>query len=137
MANKCYQHLPKEDGLQIKDSKLGPRAGKGLFATKDFAEGRKVCNYDGEVVRSHDPDYGGPYALEVAQHKFIDASKTNSGPGRFANACRRSKGDECSGNNAQLRPSPAYGGMLKAMKKIKAGREVFVAYGRQYWQHWK
>ena len=71
-----------QDGLRIMKSTI---AGMGLFATRSFRKGEHITDYTGdELVLSHDR-VGGPYALALTQRKAIDAARTNTAYGRWAN----------------------------------------------------
>ena len=135
----CFQHLAKEKGVKIAESKirlLQPdgtlgKTGLGLFATKDFAKNRPIVPYEGEVFHM-DPGHDSGYVLQVARDRWIDARRTNS-IGRYSNSCRRvnQRRGECSGNNGKFtrhQPWPN----LTASKKIKKGQEIVSSYGRTY-----
>ena len=66
--------------LLIKKSKL-PRAGKGLFTTRDIKKGERFVEYLGEIVDEAELDrraekdiYG--YAFYISKKKCIDAFHT-------------------------------------------------------------
>ena len=76
--------------------------------------------------------------LQVNKNKFIDAKKTSSSAGRYANDCRTKnvrKGN-CRGNNAKLSyDNRNERANLKASKAIHMGDEIFVGYSRGYWEN--
>ena len=127
----CWVHLRAQKGLRIKTSDI-PDAGLGLFTTKERRRGEDLANYTGDVVVSHDEQYGGDYALQIKKNPptFIDAKRSNTGEGRYANASRvRGKR-----NNAQLILDQRNRvGKVRATVKIPAGKEITVAYGARYW----
>ena len=124
-GDKCWNHLVKDEGLRIKKSTI-PGVGLGLFAAKDFKKDTKVVDYKGEVM---DHPSGGDYVLEINPHRFIDARKSIYAGG-FANTLR--KGDKGTLNSKLT--SYRSEGRIKSTKPIKAGKEVLVAYGRNYWK---
>ena len=125
-SSKCWQHLKKEDHLRVKKS---PIAGLGLFATEPFAKGTNVAPYTGQIVVTDDRNFGGDHVLGIKRNTFIDARRTDTGVGRFANARIGQP------NNAQLiynaRTRRAY---VRARTDIPAGIEITVPYGAAYWR---
>jgi len=74
---------------------------------------------------------GGPYALALTQRKAIDAARTNTAYGRWANDPR---GSDMSAN-AEFVINRATGtGRLRATRAIAKGSEVLVSYGPAYWR---
>ncbi len=132
----CYQHLAKVDKVAIKKSSI-PGGGKGLFTLKDLKVGDRF-DYNGDLVVTDDPDYSGPYVLQTKKNPptFVNANKTNAGLGRYSNMCRKSNQDagNCPGNNAHLKTNNRSEAILKLTKNVKAGKEVFTTYGRQYFK---
>jgi hypothetical protein len=128
----CYQHLDKEYHVRVKPSQI-PRSGMGLYTTVPRRRGQVISPYTGDILVNPRDNQLSPYALQVKKHPptFIDAKRTNTGSGRYANNCRHG---QCT-NNAHLRPG---GGALtanvKASRNIPAGREVLASYGNQYWR---
>ena len=125
----CHTHMRLHDGLRVTASTVA-HAGNGLFAARDFLPGEHLADYTGdELIIRRDGD-GGPYCLALTQRRAINAAPTNTGYGRWANDPRGSNG----GPNAEFILNPARGtGRLRATARIRAGEEIFVSYGRQYW----
>ena len=103
-----------------------------MFATKEYKNNENVARYSGEVSARR---IEGPYVLQINNHKFIDAAKTSTSAGRYANDCRtiNKRGGYCQENNAKL--SYDYRnerGNLKANKAIRKGDEIYVSYSRGY-----
>ena len=121
----CFQHLRILEGLQLKKSYI-PQAELGLFATKNYNINENVARYTGDISVER---IEGPYVFQVNQNKFIDAKKTSTSAGRYANDCRvvnRNQG-HCRGNNAKL--SYDYHNEranLKAIRPIRVGDEIYV-----------
>ena len=118
--------------LRVKQSSI-PRAGLGVFSgNKPIEKGAKIIKYSGEIK----PINGGDYTLQVNQRKMIDAAKSRY-VGGFINDCRASQQRKriCSGTNARFvraRNTPAI--WVQATKHIKPCKEIFVPYGKEYWQ---
>lgn len=141
-GDKCWQHAIIEDGLRVKQSTL-PNVGMGLFAMRDFSSGSIICEYIGEYIDTKELErrYGndvGQYAIVVANDSrenpiYIDARETNKGYGRFINHVSMSEA------NAEFVSYPKRSGekydrvMVEAVRTIKAGEEIFVDYGNEYW----
>lgn len=124
----CWTHLRQQEGLRVKQSSLGAHAGAGLFAEKDFRRGERIAWYTGDWI--HD-DRGGFYTLQIAANKTVDAARTNTAPGRWANDPRGS-GRRA---NARFAADHVRGrASLRATKAIRKGEEVLVSYGKQYWK---
>jgi hypothetical protein len=134
----CHLHR-KALGLKVKKSNI-PNSGKGLFATKDFKKNVVIGSYGGENVSKAEINrrYGNskkdnaPYALSAynAKGRVLDS------------ACRRSlmsianSGRQRKGNNAkfsqQMKPNGTIN--VRATKTIKAGDEILIWYGKDYWK---
>ncbi len=126
-----------DQDLLVKKSTL-PGAGKGLFTKKDIKKGERIIEYLGEIIteaeldRRAEKDIFG-YAFFISKRKCIDAYYTPDELARYANDARglkRIKG---------LRNNSCYdvyknSGWIKAEKNIRAGEEIFVSYGAQYWR---
>jgi len=130
----CWQHLKKGQGLRVKPSEIAG-AGFGLFTTKPFKKNEKIVDYTGERVSRAEIDRRyvgttGQYVLcegNRPKSRCVDARKTNSGAGRYANDARGSN----QRNNARFLQR---GFGIKASRNIPVGREVLVSYGRGYWR---
>ena len=127
----CYAHRRLLSGTRI--AKAGNR-GFGLFATRDFAAGEFCGDYTGELLDAG-PDDGGAYFLELRirgrPDAVIDAARTNSGDGRWMNDPRGT------GKTANCKFAVTPGTTrvrMKVTRAVKAGDELFLAYGAQYWK---
>lgn len=127
----CWQHLKALQGLRIMKSKL-PGAGQGLYTTKPIKKGADICRYTGDRVVTYDKDYANPYALQIKEHPptYIDSSRTDSGPGRYANDCR----SQCKNNAELVYHTERKTAALVALRDIKPNEEIRCSYGKKYWE---
>jgi len=124
--------------LSVKESQL-PLAGQGLWAQKDFKRKEIICKYEGEQVtwkecqRRNEAQVGyGCYYLYINERKCIDAQHTPWAIGRYANDAAGLSRIKKLRNNAryEIIKGEAY---IVASRNIKNGEEIFVSYGRSYW----
>lgn len=124
-----------EKKLRIKSSLL-PNAGMGLFTTAFIPKGTIIVEYKGKIttwkeVDHNDGDNG--YIYYVKRNHVIDASRYTSALARYANDARgiqRMKGLK---NNAEY-VEEGLKVYIKATRDIAAGDEIFVDYGKEYWE---
>jgi len=122
-----------EKQLVVKRSTL-KGAGKGLFTTRDIPRGKKIVEYKGKVttwkeVDSRDGMNG--YIYYVNRYHVIDAADSKEALARYANDAKglvRSDGvkNNCTYN---IEGKRVY---IVSMKKIPAGSEILVGYGKEY-----
>lgn len=122
--------------LKIKKSTL-PNAGKGLFTTEPIKKGKIVCEYEGERITwaeatvRNDKNKGG-YVFYITKNNCIDAFAFKKTFGRFANDAAgigRIKGFRNNSTYDIVRNKV----FIRATRNIEAGSEIFVSYGRAYW----
>jgi SET domain-containing protein len=123
-----------ENQLEIKQSRL-PDAGKGLFTKKTIRKGTRIVEYKGRITSwgkvNHDKGENG-YIYYVKRNHVIDAAKSKKALARYANDARGLKKMKGLTNNAKY----AEDGLrvfIEAIKDIPAGSEIFVGYGKEYW----
>jgi hypothetical protein len=129
----CHNHMRILEGVQVKKSPV-ENAGFGLFATKEFKRGDHIVDYTGDQlsINVRQPNSGGVYCLQLNQRESIDAARTNTGYGRYAND---PKGSIAGSPNAEFVLNNRYHtGRLRATKTIRKGEEILVSYGPQYWR---
>ena len=112
-------------------------AGKGLFTDSDIEKGKIVCEYEGEKItwkeaeRRNDLDKGG-YVYYINEKNCVDAWDYTKTFGRYANdaaGVSRIRGIRNNSTYDVVR-GRVY---IRATRNIRAGEEIFVSYGRQYW----
>ena len=126
----CWTHLKQQEGIRIKASTLGVKAGMGLFAAKEFRKGEKITLYTGDWLYDDEYVWGGNYLFGYSQEKMVDAARTNAGPGRYVND---PKGSGKSPNVVFSIDRRNKLVVMRASKLIRSGEELFVSYGRSYW----
>jgi hypothetical protein len=143
-GHHCSDHMRLLQHLAVRKSNI-KGAGFGLFVAKgknapSFRAGEQICKYTGDWIELlPGVNTGGPYFLQVNNSLAIDAARTNTALGRWANAPRGAVDRE--GRplrpNAQLRLDRANKqGTLKALRPIHPGEEILVSYGRAYWSYY-
>jgi uncharacterized protein len=122
-----------EKQLVVKDSTI-PNSGKGLFTKKFIPKGTRIVEYKGKATTwkevKNDSDNG--YIYTINNNHVIDAKTYTKALARYANDARglvRVKGitNNCTYANDGLK---AY---IESVKDIPAGTEIFVDYGKEYW----
>lgn len=122
--------------LKVKKSTL-PGAGKGLFTLNDIKKGQIVCEYEGEQItwaeteKRNEKGIGG-YVYYISQKVCIDAWHYKKTFGRYANDAAGLTRIQGVRNNSVYHEvkNKVY---IKATRNIAAGSEIFVSYGRGYW----
>ena len=136
MLPTCHIHSKSLYGVEVKTSTI-PRGGLGLFACKEFKNEDIIAPYTGELLtkRQLDDRYGrenkdgdyAPYAVKMSENKYMDCA-CERGIASYANA-------NPSHNNSRFSVSNTANTVnLKATKRIRAGQEIFVSYGKNYFK---
>ncbi|MCW3084349.1 MAG: hypothetical protein JWP12_1715 [Bacteroidetes bacterium] len=125
------------DDLAVKKSTI-PNSGKGLFTKRDVKKGERIVEYLGEVITEAELDiraekdiYG--YAFYISKKKCVDAYYTPDELARYANDAKGITRIPGLNNNCSYEIWKNRG-WIKAEKNIKAGDEIFVSYGHEYWR---
>lgn len=123
-----------EKHLYIKKSQL-PGAGKGLFTKINIAKDTRMVEYKGRTQRwsavKHEDGING-YLMYINRNVVINALPTVKTLGRYANDARGIMRMDGLRNNSEY-VSEGKRCFIEATRNIKAGEEIFVGYGREYW----
>ncbi|RHZ09080.1 hypothetical protein DYB31_005850 [Aphanomyces astaci] len=118
--------------VKIDDSTV-PGAGRGLFANVDLSAGDICTVYDGEKVYEEPTDHEYACQLGVVTTKSwlmgLKDPVAGRGLGSFVNRETRGRSG-CLKNCQLMRSGNAI--CIKILKSVKAGKELFAAYGRGY-----
>ncbi len=123
-----------EKHLIVKRSTL-KGSGKGLFTTKDIPKGTKIVEYKGKITTWKEVDDRkglNGYIYYVNRNHVIDARTTKEALARYANDAKGLVRTEGLRNNCtyEIEGIKVF---IKAMRDIPAGSELFVGYGKEYW----
>ncbi len=125
------------NNFKVKKSTI-PGAGKGLFTLCDIKKGELILEYLGEIIteaecdkRAEKDEYG--YIFYISKKKCVDAFNTPEALARYANDANGLTKIKGIRNNCCYEVSKQRG-WIKAEKNIKAGEEIFVRYGAEYWR---
>ncbi len=128
--------------LFVKESTL-PNCGKGLFTKVDIKKGSLIVEYKGEKItwaeglkRNENHAFQSPYLFYITAKNCIDAEYTLDALARYANDAKghtKVKGLTNNAEYAVIKRVP----FIMATKNIKAGEEIFVSYGDDYWKAMK
>jgi len=125
-----------EKNLVVKKSTLAG-AGKGLFTKVDIAKGERITEYKGRRMTWADaqklPDYRNGYIFYFTRNHVIDAWGTKKGVAHFANDSRGLVRVTGIRNNSEyiIEGTRCF---IEATRSIRAGEEILVAYGPDYWK---
>ncbi len=123
-----------EKQLEIKQSNI-PGAGLGLFTKEFIAKGSRIVQYKGRKrtwkdVKGEDGNY---FIFYVTRNYIIDASNYLKSFARYINDASGLKKIMGLRNNTEfLREGDKV--FVEATRDIPAGGELFVGYGKEYWQ---
>src|SRR5690606_14575210 len=110
----------------------------GLFTKKDIKKDEVICPFNGEILtdrqvalrlnRGEDA-----YFVETNDDRIMDSMKVN-GMAKYANDAQ-GLGNSGFKNNALITFDDNDDVCLTATRRIKAGEEIFTAYGKEYWDN--
>ncbi|MEK6783311.1 MAG: SET domain-containing protein-lysine N-methyltransferase [Bacteroidota bacterium] len=131
-----YQYMSfLERQLQVQKSQL-PCAGKGLFTKIDIQKGTRIVEYKGRLHRwkdiKHEDGHNG-YLLYINPNVVINAQGTVKLLGRYANDANGIVRIDGLRNNSEY-VTVGSRCFITATKNIKNGEEIFVRYGKEYWE---
>ncbi len=123
-----------EKQLVVKTSTL-PAAGKGLFTKVAIPKGTRILEYKGKITTWKEVDHNNGangYIYYVKRTHVIDAGTDKKVLARYANDARGLTRIKGLVNNAEYLEEglKVY---IVAKRNIGAGEEIFVPYGKEYW----
>jgi SET domain-containing protein len=132
------QEFSESKNLKVDVSTI-PNSGKGLFAKKDFKKGEYICKFTGDYIDSKElerRDVGGArsaYFIYIDDDTTLDVydSKCLAKYANDAEGFRKIRGKR---NNSAL-AQDGKNIYIQATKDIDAGDEIFVGYGKDYWDN--
>lgn len=123
-----------EKQLEVKTSTI-PGAGKGLFTKKEIEKGVLILEYIGKITSWKDVDHengNNAYIYYVNRNYVIDANKHLKSLARYANDAKGLQKPKGFKNNCEY--VKEHGKIfIRSLYKIPAGGEIFVSYGKEYW----
>jgi SET domain-containing protein len=124
--------------LYVKKSQI-PKSGKGLYTSEPIKKGEIICEYEGEkltwkecLARNEAQIGHGAYYFYINSKNCVDAQYTLWALARYANDAAglgRVKGIRNNSKYEVIKGKP----FIVATRNIKAKEEIFVAYGKDYW----
>lgn len=123
-----------ERKLLVKESTL-PGAGKGLFTTEFIAKDTCIIEYKGTIStwkNVHHDDGNNAYVFFVNNNHVVDACNHLHELGRYANDAKGLQQTKGLTNNARYVVDKKRI-FIYAVKNIPPGAEIFVGYGKDYW----
>lgn len=123
-----------EKHLVVKDSSI-PGSGKGLFTKIFIPKGTRIVEYKGKITtwKEVKNEHDNGYIYTINNNHVINARPTPKALARYANDAKglvRIKG--ITNNSTYVNDdNKAY---IESTKDISAGAEIFVDYGKEYWE---
>jgi hypothetical protein len=121
--------------VSVRVSLLGQDVGYGLFARRDFEEDERVAPFSGTVCRGEFPEdrdtrYAFSWEDPLRGPLYIDPTDC---PAMFANDAEGPTQIVGLENNTYFNIDNSHDVHLRALRPIRAGEEIFVSYGPEYW----
>jgi uncharacterized protein len=123
-----------EKFLYLKKSQL-PKAGKGLFCKVDIPKDTRIVEYKGRIREWKDVEHldgDNPYLFYINSKTVINPIKRKNGFAHFANDARGPARVAGLRNNAEydVKGKQCF---IRSIRNIKKNEEIFVPYGKEYW----
>jgi len=120
--------------LEVKISSM-PKSGKGLFTKVFIPKGSLITEYKGKISTWKDADHDdgkNPYIYYLNKDHVIDAKGYLNSFAHFANDAKGHKTVRGIVNNSKyiVKGKKVF---IEAIKDIQPGEEIFVGYGKTYW----
>lgn len=126
--------VSEEKQLIVKESTL-PCSGKGLFTKIFIPKGTRITEYKGKITTWKDADHQdgtNSYIYFVTKDHVIDGLPFTNEMARYANDARGATRVTGITNNCRY-VEDGLKIYIEAKKDIKAGSEILVDYGKEYW----
>ena len=121
-----------EKFLVVKRSTI-PGSGKGLFTKQKISKGTRIIEYKGRITSWKDVRYSeNNYIYYVNRNHVIDAEKNRKALARYVNDARGVKKIKGINNNSKF-VKDGLKVFIESTKSIPEGAEIFVGYGKEYW----
>jgi SET domain-containing protein len=122
-----------EKDLLVKTSSL-PNSGKGLFTKVFIPKKTRIVEYQGEICKWSDVEdnFDNGYIYFVNKNHVIDAGKTKKFLARYANDALGLSKQKGMRNNSRY-TTKGLQVFIESIEDIPAGSEIFVSYGKEYW----
>ncbi len=122
-----------EKQLEVKESNI-PGAGKGLFTNEYIPKGTKIVEYKGKIRKWEELQYNHSnyYIYYVNDNHVIDGGSNKKSLARYINDAKGLKKIKGLTNNAEF-ICDGLRVFVVSTKNIPAGAEIFVGYGKEYW----
>jgi len=121
--------------LKIKTSTL-PGCGKGLFTKIFIPKGTIITEHTGRITSlkdAVDADCSNSYLFYVSRNHVIDAKDEHESFARYVNdANGLNKKEGLSNNSKYIKIGKRI--FIEAIKDIPKNKEIFVSYGKEYWE---
>lgn len=127
-----------EKFLYLKNSQL-KKAGKGLFTRADIPKGIRIVEYTGRIQAWKEVEYQdgkNPYLFYINSKIVINPINKKGGFAHYANDARGPARVDGLRNNAEYEVKGKQC-FIRSIRKIKKGEEIFVPYGKEYWDRMK
>ncbi len=112
-----------------------PGAGKGLFTKNFIPKGTFIVEYLGKISNWEDADHRdgtNVYIYYINKHHVIDAYEHKKALARYANDANGQSKIKGLKNNARYE-NDGLNVFIIANRDIAPGEEIFVSYGKEYW----
>ena len=121
--------------LVVKKSTI-PESGKGLFTKIFLPKGTRITEYKGKITTWKEVDHlngDNGYIYYVKRNHVIDAGPNKKILARYANDAKGLKRIAGLTNNAEYLED-GNRVFITSKKDILPGQEIFVSYGKEYWE---
>lgn len=127
--------IPESDYLYIQESQL-PDSGRGLYTAVTLYKDEEITLFKGDVITEKQiavrvSDEEDKYFIALLDGTILDCMHTEC-YAKYANDARGYA--STFNNNAKIIVNDQNEVCLMAVRKIKAGEEIFCGYGKRYWK---